>query len=84
MPLLEVGQEISATESADAFHFLSAHDRKPDKKPLSLNIPAALTGENPANVEGCSKSEMHPESARGPIVSQCRSRRAGFGSGFGF
>jgi hypothetical protein len=50
----------SAAFPRGAFHFLSAHDRKPDKKLLSLNIPAALTGKNPGNVEGFSKSEMHP------------------------
>jgi len=54
-----------------AFHFLSADDRKPNKKPLSLNIPAALTGENPGNVEGCSDSQTHPAAGRG----SCRDHR---------
>jgi hypothetical protein len=44
---------------AGAFHFLSTDVRKPNKTPLSLNIPAALTGENP-KMWGCSKSEMPP------------------------
>jgi len=43
-----------------AFQFLSIADKKPNKEPLSLHVPAALAGENPKNGPGCSKSEMHP------------------------
>lgn len=43
-----------------AFQFLSTDDKKPNKKPLSLHVPAALTGESPKNGQGCSKSQMHP------------------------
>jgi hypothetical protein len=39
---------------------LGAVVSKPHPQPFSLNIAAALTGENPGNVAGGSKTEMHP------------------------
>ena len=41
-----------------AVHFLSAHDRKPVKKPLPLEVPTALRDKNPGNAEGCPKREL--------------------------
>ena len=41
------------------FHFLSGCDRKPNQKPISLNVPVALTGTKHGNAEGCSKSHLH-------------------------
>ena len=43
-----------------AFPFLSAHERNSLRNAGSLNAPAALTGKNRANAEGCSQRELHP------------------------
>ncbi len=40
------------------FHFLSGHEREPDKNPSSLNVPAPLTGTHRPNVKGCWEGEL--------------------------
>ena len=60
----EGGCNLRVRICSGAYQFLSAPDRKLNKQPLSLNIPAALTGKNPANAESCSKSEMPPICSR--------------------
>jgi hypothetical protein len=57
---------LSGRANGGAFQFLSAEVSKPHPQPFSLHIAAALTGENPGNVAGGSKTEMHP--ADGPAA----------------
>jgi hypothetical protein len=59
-PAAVVNPAVAGGLTGGAFHFLSTEDRKPKKMPLFLNIPTALTGQNPRNVADCSKTEMHP------------------------
>jgi len=47
-----VNRKISRGLCEGAFELWSAHPRKPNQNRFSLNVPAALTGENPGNVEG--------------------------------